>query len=478
MKNEKRKTAIINHFNKLASARDTWINKNRFFFESDLAYLKFIIPKDSKVLELGCGTGHVLSSLKPSVGVGIDISPEMIREAKERYSEYEFINGDIENENTYKDLNENFDFILISDTLGYLSDCQEFFSVIRNICTPNTRIVISYHSWIWEPILRLSELIGLKMPQTELNWFSKDDIKTFMNLGNIEIISQDKRILLPVNLAWAGKILNKYIASLPIINSMCIRNYIVTRVTPPCNNTHENQSVSVIIPCKNEEGNIEAAIKRMPDFETDTEILFIEGNSSDNTKNEIKRIIEKYNNKKIKFFTQEGKGKGNAVRLGFEKANGAILMILDGDLTVPPEELVKFYKAIITRKGEFINGTRLIYPMDKEAMRFLNYWANRTFSWLFTWLLHQNYTDTLCGTKVITKQHYMELLKNKSYFGDFDPFGDFDLIFGAYKLNLKTLEIPIRYASREYGETQISRFRHGFMLLKMVVFAYKKLRCL
>jgi hypothetical protein len=151
-------------------------------------------------------------------------------------------------------------------------------------------------------------------------------------------------------------------------------------------------------------------------------------------------------------------------------------MILDADLTVPPEDLPKFYEAIISGKGEYINGTRLVYPMDNEAMRFLNFWANRTFSLLFSWLLNQRLTDTLCGTKVLTKQNYLKIANNRDYFGDFDPFGDFDLIFGASKLNLKIVEVPIRYSERKYGETQISRFRHGWLLLKMVVFAFRKLK--
>ena len=235
-------------------------------------------------------------------------------------------------------------------------------------------------------------------------------------------------------------------------------------------------STTVLIPCRNEKGNIESAVKRLPDFCEDLEILYVEGNSQDGTLDEIRRVIAAYPNRDIKVLIQDGKGKGDAVRKGFDNARGDVLMILDADLTVPPEDLPKFYKAISSGKGEYINGTRLVYPMDDQAMRFLNFWANRTFSVLFTWLLNQRFTDTLCGTKVLTKKNYEKIVANRSYFGDFDPFGDFDLIFGATKLSLKVVEVPIRYAAREYGETQISRFRHGWLLLKMVFFAYKKLK--
>ena len=216
----------------------------------------------------------------------------------------------------------------------------------------------------------------------------------------------------------------------------------------------------------------------MPRFCDDLEILFVEGGSNDGTVEEIERVIAAYPEQDIKLRRQKGKGKGDAVRAGFEAARGEILMILDADLTVPPEDLPKFYDTLVSGKGEFVNGTRLVYPMEKQAMRWLNFVANYIFSLLFTWLLNQRFTDTLCGTKVLTRRHYRQIAANRAYFGDFDPFGDFDLVFGAAKLNLKFAEVPIRYASRAYGETQISRFRHGWLLLRMVVFAYFKLKAL
>jgi glycosyltransferase involved in cell wall biosynthesis len=232
----------------------------------------------------------------------------------------------------------------------------------------------------------------------------------------------------------------------------------------------------VLIPCRNERGNIEAAVKRVPPFAEDMEFLFVEGHSQDGTLDEIERVIEAYPELDIKVTVQDGKGKGDAVRKGFDMARGDVLMILDADLTMPPEDLPKFYEALKSGKGEFINGSRLVYPMQEEAMRFLNLLANHTFSLIFTYLLNQRFTDTLCGTKVLRASHYRRIAENRSYFGDFDPFGDFDLIFGAAKLNLKTVEVPIRYDARSYGETQISRFRHGVLLLRMVVFAWRKLK--
>ena len=215
---------------------------------------------------------------------------------------------------------------------------------------------------------------------------------------------------------------------------------------------------------------------RTPIFGSRQEFIFVEGGSRDGTYEEVERVMKKYPGKDIKLFKQEGKGKGDAVRLGFGKASGDILMILDADLTVAPEELSKFYEAMRQNRAEFINGSRLVYPMEKVAMRFLNLVANKLFGVFFSWLLGQRFKDTLCGTKVIFKHDYEELAANRSYFGDFDPFGDFDLIFGATKLNLKIIELPIRYKERQYGTTQIQRFRHGLLLFRMCFFAMKKIK--
>ena len=362
----------------------------------------------------------------------------------------------------------------MSDTIGYLDDCEDVFSKLHSICTPDTRLVISYYSWRWRPILNFGEKIGLKMPSVKMNWLSTEDTIGLLQLADFEMVKREWRMLIPRSLLGFGSFVNRFFGTLPLIRRLSLRNYIVAR--SKFNIELKHASTTVLIPCRNEKGNIENAVKRLPDFCEDLEILYVEGNSKDGTLNEIHRVIKAYPNKDIKVLVQDGKGKGDAVRKGFKHARGEILMILDADLTVPPEDLPKFYRAILSGKGEYINGTRLVYPMDDQAMRFLNFLANRTFSVLFTWLLNQRFTDTLCGTKVLTKKNYERIEKNRTYFGDFDPFGDFDLIFGATKLNMKVVEIPVRYAARDYGETQISRFRHGWLLLKMVLFAYKKLK--
>ena len=467
------KKKIVEAMDYISQKRDKYIRRNRYYYKDMIKFLRFNIPVNSKVLEIGCGTGYLLNALKPARGVGIDISPGMIATAKENYNHLEFYQMDAEN----LQLQETFNFIIISDTLGYFEDIQKAFKELAKVTHPGTRIIITYHSFLWQPLLKLAEWLHLKMPQPHLNWLNKRDIINLLELERFDIIKRDRRFLFPKFFPLLSWFFNKYIAHLPLFNRLCITGYIITRPSVFGAVDSKDYSVSVIVPARNEAGNIENAVKHTPRLGKHTEIIFVEGHSTDNTLAEIKRVYEKYKNEwDIKYTVQEGKGKGDAVREGFAMANGDILMILDGDLTVPPEDLSKFYNAITTGKGEYINGSRLVYPMEKQAMRMLNVLGNKFFSIMFSWLLGQPLKDTLCGTKVISKENWEKLAANRSYFGEFDPFGDFDLIFGASKLNLKIVEVPIRYRAREYGKTNISRFRHGWLLLKMVFFAMNKIK--
>ena len=436
--------------------------------------MRFLARPGQRILEIGSGTVDLLASLQPSHGVGIDISAGMTQQAEKKYPDLTFLTGDIEDINFLGQIKGPFDIIVLSDAIGLLDDCQNTLKSLHRLCTPQTRLIVSYYSWTWEPFKISRKKLSLKMPAKEMNWLSSGDVVNFLSLADFQTVKLIGASWCQRELLGLRYIINKFIGTLPIIRHACLRNYLVAR--PIKSAKLRSPSTTILIPCKNESGNIENAVKRLPRFCKDIEIIFVEGNSSDNTADEIKRVIKKYPLRDIKMFVQDGIGKGDAVRKGFANARGDILMILDADLTVPPEDLPKFYEAISSGKGEFINGSRLVYPMEAEAMRFLNFIANRIFSYLFTWLLNQRYTDTLCGTKVLSRVNYLKIQEERDYFGDFDPFGDFDLIFGATKLNLKIVEVPIRYAAREYGETQISRFRHGILLLRMVVFAYRKLK--
>lgn len=470
----RRKKIVLDHSLKMSYQYTKWEQKNRYTRAENRRYLKFLVPDGLRILDLGCGNGDLLASMSPSYGVGIDFNSHLIDKAIAKYPTLNFIVGDVENPSTINTLKGPFDVIIISDIVGELDDVQALLMHLHQHCTEETRFIITYYNTFWEPFLKLAERLGLKKPQVEQNWLSTADIRNILELADFDVIKQDWRQLVPYRILGLGHLFNRYIATLPLIRKACLRNYAVARSQKA--QKRKNYSATVLIPCRNERGNIEDAVLRIPKFCDDLEIIFVEGHSSDGTLEEIQRIILKYPEYDIKSLIQPGTGKADAVRAGFEIARGEVLMILDADLTMPPEDLPKFYEALVTKKGEFINGSRLVYPMEKQAMRFFNQIANRIFSLLFTYLLNQRFTDTLCGTKVLHRRHYDQIVANRAYFGDFDPFGDFDLIFGATKLNLKIVEVPIRYANRQYGTSQISRFRHGVLLVKMVFFSFRKLK--
>ncbi|MBL4690839.1 MAG: glycosyltransferase [Rhodospirillales bacterium] len=473
---ENRADSIARYFDALAPERDEWIKRNAYFHEEDAKYMRFLIPEGSSVLEIGCGTGHLLAALNPSRGAGVDMSVGMVKQARKNHPEYEFECGDVTKPEVLKKISGPFDYVVLSDTIGLVEDCQAALSAVQAVCDRETRVVIAFYGYHWDPVLKLGTKLGLKMPQPEQNWLAPADIGNLLELADFDVIGCEWRLLLPKRLGGIGPLVNRLLGTLPLIRRLGLRNYVVARSVRDLK--LKGLSASVLVPCRNEKGNIEAAVTRLPQFCKDLEVIFIEGHSQDGTYKECLRVQEKYANRKIQVLRQPGIGKGDAMRVGYDAATGDVLIILDADLTVPPEDIPKFYDAIVSGKGEYINGTRLVYPMEGEAMRFLNLLANWAFARIFTYLLNQRLTDTLCGTKVLRRVHYDKIARNRNYFGDFDPFGDFDLLFGATKLGLKMIEVPIRYRDRQYGKTQISRFSHGLLLVRMVFLAFIKMKAL
>jgi SAM-dependent methyltransferase len=472
-----RKRDLVEHFEANSDELASWREFNAAYHEDDFKFMRFLIPPGKRVLELGCGRGDLLAALEPSYGVGIDFGAKTIAKANELHPNLYFMLGDVEDPDTLTSIEGPFDYIVIADTIGLFEDIDATLRLVHHLCAPSTRIIISYYSHLWEPVLKAAEALKLRAKQPKINYIATADFLNLMDLADFEVISQEQRQLLPRRWLGLGPFINRFIAPLPGIRKLCLRTYLVGR---PVRLFPERKfSASILIPCRNESGNIESAIQRMPRFGASQEILFVEGNSSDNTFAECERVRDAYKDSwDIKVLKQDGKGKGDAVRKGFAAATGDVLMILDADLTMPPEALPKFHAVIETGKAEFVNGTRLVYPMENEAMRPLNLIANRFFAYLFSYLVNTRLTDTLCGTKVLLRKDYEVLARERSYFGNFDPFGDFDLIFGAAKQNLKIVETPIHYKARTFGETQISRFRDGWLLLKMVWFAYRKLKAI
>lgn len=434
-------------------------------------YYRFLIPSGSRVLEIGCGAGELLQHLPDRTRSGIDLAEHQVSAARLLLPEAQFTCAAGET----AQFDQTYDYLILSDTLNEAADAQQLLENLHQAATPDTRLAINIHNTLWRPILGLSTALGLKPKRPQLNWLSTDDLHNLLDLAGWEMVRSDARILIPHELGGLGTLINQFIA--PLVPFACLSLFFVARPKqPPV--PADSLTVSVIIPARNEKGNIEAAIERTPHMGKSTEIIFVEGNSQDDTWDTIQAAIKNHPERDIKAYQQTGKGKGDAMRLGYEKATGDIIMILDADLTVPPEDLPKFFDAIQLGHCEFVNGVRLVYPMEDEAMRFLNMCGNKFFSMLFSWLLSMPIKDTLCGTKVFSKTHYELIEANRSYFGNFDPFGDFDLIFGAAKLNLKIRDLPIRYQSRTYGEPQIDRWRDGMLLIRMGIFAARKIKFL
>src|SRR5687768_16067624 len=437
---------------------------------------KFLVAPGQRVLEIGCGRGDLLASLRPAVGVGVDFSEAMLRDAAQRHPELHFVHADAHELSRQAPLPGLFDVVILSDVVNDLWDVQTVLQEVARVSHAQTRIIVNSYSRLWEVPLAVARRLHLARPTLQQNWLTVEDITALLRLTDFEPIRQWQEVLWPLPTPVLDTVCNRLLVKTWPFRLAALSNFVVARPAPRPSKRPEEPLVSVVIPARNESGNIEQIFARTPELGRGTELVFVEGHSRDNTYEAIEKAIAAHPERRSMVLRQTGVGKGDAVRLGFAAASGDILMILDADMTVPPEDLSRFYDALHSGKAEFVNGVRLVYPMEQQAMRFLNLLGNKFFSLVFSWLLGQPVKDTLCGTKALWRSDYELIVANRDYFGDFDPFGDFDLLFGAAKLNLKILDLPIRYRERTYGETNIQRWKHGFMLLQMVMFAARKLK--
>ncbi len=452
--------------------RDRWVDYARIRIRQRLVG---IVPPGSRVLDIGCATGDMLAELRPSHGVGLDLNENMVAEAARRYPSLRFL--PMRGEDAAQ-LHETFDYVIVSQTVDEIYDVQKLLHSLQSVCHSRTRLIVVIHSRVWQPLLSLLERLRLKPPTPERNWLPHDEIIHLLKLADFETVRMFSMTIAPLYVPIVSALLNRFAAQLPGLRWLGFNDVIIARSVDRVVQTGDRpRSASIIVPARNEAGHIEDLLRRIPMFAEKQEVIFVEGNSTDDTWETIERVAATYRGPMtVQTMRQDGCGKGDAVRKGFDAATGDVLMILDADISVPPEELPVFFDALARGQGEFINGSRMVYLMDRRAMRFLNLLGNKVFGWVFTYLLSQRFRDTLCGTKVLTRRDYERIAAGRAYFGDFDPFGDFDLLFGAAKANLKIIDMPVHYKARTYGETNISRFSHGWMLLKMCFVAAHKLK--
>jgi len=481
---------IATYFDNVQPSLDKWWRRNHGYHDAVAQLHRGLIPAGRRVLEVGCSQGNLLAAVEPCEGIGIDLSYRTIDEARQLHPDLHFLVGDAHT----VPVRGEFDYVILQDLVGHLEDVLAALRSLRETIEDDTRVVLSYYNFVWSPILSLAERLGQKMELPRQNWLSMSDLRGILDLAGFEIEVQGTELLLPRSVPGVTTFVNKYVAPLPVFRDLCLIEYFVVR--PKQIMVGSEQTVSVVIACRNEVENIEECVRRTPEIGAGTELILVDGASTDGTRDLILKIIDRERGRRnIKLIEQVPEfdydqrvrnvsgseagmlalGKGDAVRKGFAAANGDILMILDADMTVAPEDLPSFYYPLRDEQAGFVNGVRLVYPIEKEAFRLINFLGNKFFSVIFSRLLGQPVKDTLCGTKALRRSDYKLLADGRAHFGEFDPFGDFDLLFGAARLGLDIVDMPVRYYRRVAGHTKVSVWRHGPLLGAMTLVGLRKL---
>jgi len=454
-----------------AASRARWISKRNYFYSLMEKALAFFVEPGERVLNIRSQTGWMLAAVKPSTGVGLELTSEMNEQSRKENPEFDYQQGFPDQ----IDYSGSYDSIIIADP-GETVDLQEQFRRVKACCHRGTRIYLYGFNSLWQSLLNFGVKIGLKMPQPEQNWLTESDIRGLFELAGFQVLKVHYVALCPIYIPIVSHICNQILAALPGLRRLCMIQVFVARPLPE-NSKAELPSVSVVIPCRNEEGNIQAAVERLPKLGRETEILFCDDKSTDNTRAEVERMMKLYPDKNIRLLDGPGICKSRNVWTGFDAAKGDILLILDADLAVMPEEMPRFVDAIVENRGEFINGSRLVYPIPHHAMKAANRFGNKVFSWLFSLLLGQRIKDTLCGTKVLWRTDWLRMRKYIDYWGVMDRWGDYDLLLGAAKLNLRIIDLPVHYQERVSGVSKMTRVLYNARVMLTIMWkAYNKMR--
>jgi hypothetical protein len=468
---ERRVKEVREHYERISERRADYIAKNAYYYNQIFQLLRFIIPPGNRVLQVGCLTPDFLNAVAPSFGVGIDLCETQVDLARRRFPHLRFHvheNYDVANLGT-------FDHVIITD-INDQTDPIASLRALASVMNDRTRVIVQNYNHLWETLVRLAEWLGQKFPLPLQNWLSTAEVANILTICDYEPLQVYRRVLAPKKIPLLSALANSFVARLPVVDRLNMICLTVARPLPRTP-TKQHYSVSVIVPCRNEVGNVAAAVERIPDLGSHTEIIFCDDKSTDGTADEVRRLQQLDPERDIKLYDGPGISKALNVRTGFDHASGDILMILDADLTTMPEELHYFYDVIARGRAEFVNGSRFVFPMEGEAMRPLNIAGNRLFSGIFSFLLGQRITDTLCGTKALWRLHWPAIRTLAGSWGAEDRWGDYDLLFGAAKLHLRLIDLPVHYQERVSGITKMTkRFRNGLIMARMCWAAFLRFK--
>ena len=468
---ERRVKEVLEHYERTCERRANYIAKNAYYYEQVFQLLRFIIPPGKRVLQVGCLTPDFLHAVTPNFGVGIDLSARQVELASRRFPHLRFQvhkNYDVGDVGT-------FDYVIITD-INDQADPIASFRTLAAVMNDQTRVIVQNYNHLWEPLVRLTEWLGQKFPLPLQNWLSTAEVANILTLCDYEPLQVYRRVLAPKKIPLLSGLANSFVARLPVVERLNMICLTVARPLPR-GLAKQDHSVSVVVPCRNEVGNVAAAVERIPHLGSHTEIIFCDDKSTDGTADEVRRLQKLYPERDIKLYDGPGISKALNVRTGFDQARGEILMILDADLTTMPEELPYFYDVIASGKAEFVYGSRFVFPMEGDAMRPLNVVGNRFFSAIFSFLLGQRITDTLCGTKALWRLHWPAIQALAGSWGADDRWGDYDLLFGAAKLHLRLIDLPVHYQERVSGVTKMTkRFWNGLIMARMCWAAFLRFK--
>ena len=458
------KEVIKEYFEHVAPDWEHWQKRNSFYHATISNLIAGMIPPSSRVLELGCGLGDLLASLNPSSGIGLNVAQGLTDRASQKHPRLEFHTSDVDSAGLPRSFEPQY--IVMTNMLDYVHDIWDVMGSLKPAVHEHTLLIITTNNPLWAPLLRLASNLKLRFPESPRNFITNRDICSVLHLQGFDIVEEGLTLPVPKRIPVLGDLINAIVPEVPVLRFVSSLQYIAARPRIP----RPPLSCSVVIPCHNEADNIQECLRRVPNIGTRTEIVVVDDGSTDDTCQRVKEVMAADSRVRL-IVLEKNQGKASAVRAGFEAAEGDVLMILDADMAVTPEELPKFLTPLQDGTADLVNGTRLIYPMHGKAMKVANFLGNKGFCFLASKVIRQRVSDTLCGTKAFLKRDFVRMPISGT-----EHWGDFDLLFGAARLKLRILEIPVHYTERRAGKSKMRAMIEGWSFLWSCLTGWRSLR--